>query len=436
MIDYKLLALQNPWWENPGTIDQDPRLTEFDNLTFKYLPKNVLDIELRSGDINLITGPRQTGKSTAIKLYIRHLLKTAFSPKSILFFSCDALSTRQDVIDLIIDFDRISSSSQKAIFLDEVTSVSDWPQGIKWLADAGLLQDKTVFLTGSSSLSFKKSGEFLPGRRGKGIDINFLPITFSEFLDLNNIQTKLDLRSLIKIESCFDKFLLSGGFLRNINYGLTTENTDLYLETLRSELFKAGKKEDSLREVVRKIIGSVSSQTSYTNIAQEAELGSKNTAIDYLSFLEDSFFLIETKSYDPHQKRVILKRNKKFYTVDPYLFWLLTAFIAGIDNLSALTSPAKSEEIMGKLVENFVASELFKKRLSFYFAQNSRELDFYLPKENLAVEIKYKKRITNDDLKPLQLAPAKSKKILVTKDTLEKHDGVLFIPAPLFSFSL
>lgn len=436
MIDYNLLTLQNPWWENPQSINRDPRLAEFDELKFKYLPKNVLDLKLQPGDVNIITGPRQTGKSTAVKLYIRHLLETKFTPDAILFFSCDALSTHQDAINLIVEFDKITPVSQKAIFLDEITSAQNWPQAIKWLADTGLLKDKTVFLTGSSSISLKKSGEFLPGRRGKGVDVNFLPISFPQFLSLNQIKTKLDLRSLIKIENYFEKFLLSGGFLRNINYGLTTENTDLYLETLRSELFKSGKKEDSLREVIRKIIGSISSQTSYTNIAQEAELGSKNTAIDYLSFLQDSFFLIETKSYNPHQKRVILKRNKKFYTVDPYLFWLLTAFTNGIDNLAVLTSPAKSQDTMGKLVENFIATELFKKNFTFYFAQNSRELDFYLPKENLAIEIKYKNKITSEDLKPLEIAPAKSRKILVTKDILEKRGDISLIPAPLFPLSL
>ncbi len=433
MIDYRLLSLQNPWWENPSSINRDPRLAEFDKLKFQYVPKSVLDIKLRSTDVNIITGPRQTGKSTAVKLYIRRLLGKKVPPETILFFSCDALSTHQDVIDLIIEFDRIAPPSPKTIFLDEITSAGNWPQAIKWLADTGLFKDKTIFLTGSSSLSLKKSGEFLPGRRGQGIDVNFLPISFPEFLALNKVETKLDLRSLIKIENYFDRFLLSGGFLRNINYGQTTENTDLYLETLRSELFKSGKKEDSLREVVRKIMSSLSSQTSYTTIAQEAELGSKNTAIEYLAFLEDSFFLIETKSYDPQQKRVILKRNKKFYTVDPYLFWLLTAFITGIDNLAALTSPAKSEETMGKLVENFVASELFKKGRTFFFAQNSRELDFYLPKENLAIEVKYKRKITSEDLKPLELAPVKSRKILVTKNILENRGDISLMPAALFS---
>ena len=42
---------------------------------------------------------------------------------------------------------------------------------IKWLVDAGLLQDCRMILSGSSSVSLKKSGEFMPGRRKNGKDI-------------------------------------------------------------------------------------------------------------------------------------------------------------------------------------------------------------------------------------------------------------------------
>lgn len=426
MIDYSYFALQNPWWEDRNAIDRDDKLVEFDGLAYKYFPKEILNAKLRPGDINIITGPRQTGKSTAVKLFIRQLLNKKFSPASILFFSCDALSNQKEIIEVVREFNKLARSELKIIFLDEITAVDGWPQAVKWLADTGLLKDSAVFLTGSSSISFKKTGEFLPGRRGKGKDFHFLPVNFKEYLSLKKV-------SRSNINSAFEEFLLTGGFLRNINYGFTDENFQLYLATLRSELFKAGRKEDFLREVVRKILNSLSSQTSYTNVAEEAELGSKNTAVDYLAFLADSFFLKEVKAYDPHQKRVILKKNKKFYTVDPFLIWLFSGFVFGSENPARLPSLYRSADQKSKLIENFVATELYKSGVEFYFSQNSRELDFYLPKEKIAIEVKYKDKITSEDLKPLEIAPENFRKILVSKNTSETRGQVEIIPATFFS---
>lgn len=442
MIDYSYLDIQNPWWKNPQAINADEKLVEFEKLKFKYTPAEILNLPLQSGDINIITGPRQTGKSTALKLYIRNLLQKKFPPRSILFFNCDAFSSEKDLIDLVMNFIRDLQGEKVCLILDEVTSVNNWPQAIKWLVDTGILKQAAVFLTGSSSISFKKSGEFLPGRRGKGKDIVFLPITFADYLLLHGIK-KLDWnykqsfsanKNSAEINSHFNDFFLSGGLLRNINYGASV-NTALYLATLKSELFKNGKKEDFLREVIRKLLNSLSSQTSYTNIAEEAELGSKNTAIDYLSFLSDSFFLKETKFYEINQKRIFLKKNKKYYTVDPYFVWMFWVFVNGEESFRSYPGLYSSFAEKGKLIENFLASELVKTRAEFYFYQNSRELDFILPKQKIAIEVKYKNKIVSEDLRSLKEAPKNFTKILVSKNTLEKREDIQLIPAHLITLS-
>ncbi len=435
MIDYSYLAIQNPWWDDPGSINQDEKLIEFEASKYKYLPQQVLNLKFRPGDVNIITGPRQTGKSTAVKLYLRRLLKNGFPAESILFFNCDALSSQKDLTDLVMEFIGGRGAKSTGIFLDEVTSVASWPQAIKWLADAGLLKHSTLFLTGSSSISLKKHGEFLPGRRGRGADIVFLPLTFGQYLNLVGIKTAdQNFKHSAKIKSHFEDYLLTGGLLRNINYGAKA-NISLYLATLRSELFKNGKKEDFLREVVRKLLNSLSSQTSYTNIAEEAELGSKNTAIDYLSFLADSYFLAETKFYDINQRRLVLKKNKKYYTVDPYFIFMFSAFVYGEEGFATYQKRYDSPAEKAKLVENFIASELVKSQAEFYFYQNSRELDFILPKNRLAIEVKYKHKITSQDLKPLQLAAPGYRKILVSKNTLAYRQGINIIPAHLAAVS-
>lgn len=436
MIDYTYAQLQNPWWEDKNDIELDEKIREYSGLAYKYKPIKFLGLPLRKGDVNIITGPRQTGKSTAIKLYIQKLLKSNFPPDAILFFNCDALSTKQDIIDLIKEYDKRQNNSEKAIFLDEISSIPDWSYGIKWLADAGITKNSTLFLTGSSSIHLKKSGEFLPGRRGKGKDIEFLPVTFKEFLNLKDVDIKNPgLKTLSKTERLFEEFLIYGGFLRNIN--IKPPDNNLYIQTLRSDLYKAGKKENFLKEVIKKILTSLSSQTSYTNIAEEAELGSKNTAIEYLGFLADSFFIKETKFFDISQKRIILKKNKKYYTVDPYMIWFFESFVSGVLNFSVIEKYHNSPAEKSKLIENFIASELTKSQVEFYYYQNSQELDFYLPKEKLAIEVKYKRKITSEDLRPVKFnALSKNvKKIVVTKNELRKIGDISLIPAELVTLS-
>lgn len=436
MIDYSYLTLQNPWWQNATAIDADDKIREFESLRFQYRPAQILDAPIRPGDITVITGPRQTGKSTGVKLLIRNLLLNRRNPKSVMYFNCDALSSEKDLIDLVVQYEKTVEPAQTVIFLDEISSVPNWPQGIKWLADAGLMKHAAIFLTGSSSINLKKSGELLPGRRGKGQDVRFLPISFADYLTLHDIRIDpVSLSDTVHLTQLMGEkhtlarhyraFLQTGGFLRNINYGITEIGNDLYLKTLKSELYKAGKKEDHVREVIRKILSSLSSQTSYTNIAEEAELGSKNTAIDYLAFLADSFFLKETKCWDIDSRRVILKKNKKFYTSDPYLVWLFESFVTG--NVSLQQSMEVIDE--SRLAENFVAGELDKNDHEIYYAQAASELDFYLPKLSLGIEVKYKNKITRDDI---AFPKACRKKILVSKQTFERQDDVLIIPVYAF----
>ena len=103
MIDYSYLTLQNPWWRDAAAIEEDDKIKEFESLKFQYHPTQILDVKLRMEDITLIAGPRQTGKSTAIKLLIRKLIREKWNPHHLFYFNCDALSNEKDVIDLVLN---------------------------------------------------------------------------------------------------------------------------------------------------------------------------------------------------------------------------------------------------------------------------------------------------------------------------------------------
>ncbi len=86
------------------------------------------------------------------------------------------------------------------VIIDEITQVSNWQTAVKYLADLGLLDNAVVLLTGSSAYDLKISTERLPGRKGAGKDLVFLPITFSEYLETLGIHLeKLDLTSILSL---------------------------------------------------------------------------------------------------------------------------------------------------------------------------------------------------------------------------------------------
>lgn len=454
MIDYSLLALQNPWWRNKELIEKDAKVREFMASVVQYVPREVLDWKLVPGAVNVISGPRQTGKTTALKLLIRSLLAKQIPAERILYFNCDALESRKDIIDLVLGFfDGLHKPSEKVppnyLFLDEVSSVTDWPYAIKWLVDEGLLAKSKVILTGSSSINLKKSGEFLPGRRGGGIDIRFLPISFFEysrlvlpdfslenpagsFEELEKLEKQL-LRKRADLKKVYWDFLLTGGFLKVVNLlskkEPLAEAAELYQGALKSELAKFRKKELHARRVLDKVIRSLTAETSYANVAEEAELGSKNTAADYLGFFADSFLLAETLFYSVPQKRVVIKKNKKYYPTDPFLLWVFNSFVSGSNQIEEFHRRYLTPPLDSQLAEAFVASELYKSGLEFYYFRNSRGLDFYIPEGDLGVEVKYKEKITSSDLESLRCA---GKKVIVSKNTLEKRGDVLIIPAHLW----
>lgn len=452
MIDYQLLVIQNPWWGSKELIVNDPKLKEFQQAAIKHYPHQVLDLLLEPSAINIVSGPRQTGKSTALKLLIQQLIEKQ-PAETIFYFNCDALANKQELINLVLSFfdqlkNRYGESTNNYIFLDEISSVPDWSYGVKWLADSGLLRRSKIILTGSSSINLKKSGEFLPGRRQGGQDIAFLPIDFFTYLKLLITRINIEpassfeeLRRLaqqlqttgISIQKFYNDFLLTGGFLKVIDRFWKKESlsevVEIYQSTIKSELAKFGKKEIHARAILNKIVRSLTAETSYVNIAEESELGSKNTASDYLNFFADAFLLKEVFFYEIAQKRVVIKKNKKFYPTDPFILWMFQVLISASNQIELFYQKYMTTPLDSQLAELFVASELYKKRLDFYFFKNQSELDFYLPTREIGIEVKYKDRIIRDDM--VGLRPAK-RKLLVSKNLLLQKENVLVVPAYLF----
>ena len=68
----------------------------------------------------------------------------------------------------------------KYLIIDEVTYIRHWDKAVKFLADAGQLEDITLMLTGSDMLILSEARMRFPGRRGVAdkVDFHLYPLSF------------------------------------------------------------------------------------------------------------------------------------------------------------------------------------------------------------------------------------------------------------------
>jgi len=152
-INFALLQKYNPWWEEKNLIQKDERMLNFEKQAIKYFPRFLEREKFEIGVYTLI-GPRQVGKSTALKLFVRDLLfKKKIEASHIFFFQCDIIDHYQDLIQVLeVYLQSLDHTKEIYVFLDEISFVEEWPRAIKHLIDRGDLKKAIIFLTGSLSL--------------------------------------------------------------------------------------------------------------------------------------------------------------------------------------------------------------------------------------------------------------------------------------------
>ena len=64
---------QNIWWQDKSLISHDPKIRELNAQRFKWRPRLLEEFDLDHFAIYTLRGPRQVGKTTALKILIHDL---------------------------------------------------------------------------------------------------------------------------------------------------------------------------------------------------------------------------------------------------------------------------------------------------------------------------------------------------------------------------
>ncbi len=450
------LVRLNPWWSNPDEIESDTKIVE------ALSKKPTKGYAYTSIANTILLGPRQVGKTTYLKLMIRHLIRHQVDPRRILYFSCELLENKRDIIDLLSLYDSMFSdvAGCKYVLLDEVTFAREWEAAIKYFLDTGMSENKVIYATGSSSIWLFKGFERMPGRN---IRVRvFMPLTFREYVELfgsqylkselNEIES-FNLSKLVNLKSLYDRalklspfinevnalfrnYLKTGGFLKP-SYELKchsniSEETYLdYVKWIEGDLALLGRKITLLRKLMLPLIERVSTKFSYAKLAREADLRSHVTVRDYIEVLEGLLLLRVFYQTSPISKMPDYRKEKKVYFTDPFLYSVFKGYSYGVYR-------DYSHENESAIVEGIIGEHLARQfrdhhaRVMFYVEKG--ETDFTILKENmklLGVEVKWSRNVSKMDFANRHRF---REKILVSMQDLEyyEEDKMLIIPAPLF----
>ena len=376
------------------------------------------------------TGLRRAGKSYLLYQIIRDkFFESNFESVLMINFEDERLIgiTFKD-LELIMEAYYELYDHKPVLFLDEIQNVKHWQKFVRRLADEGI----QVFVTGSNADML--SHEIATVLGGRFINKEILPLSFSEYLTFLEIpyskKTKYS-SNKYEIIKIYEQYLKFGGFPELFKF----ENKREFLSSVYQKLFYGDliarynvSNSNVLKLLVKKLAESVNNETSVNRIknlikSTGASIGN-NTLFDYLNYLESSYLIGTVSNY--YSKFSEKETNKKYYFLDTGILGL---FLIDQDT---------------KLLENQVYIQLRRKGFEPYFLKKKSEIDFYVPEENLLIQVSYSIKDTETykrETKGLTLAMKEMKikeSYIVTyneEDVIETDAGVIHV-VPAWSWLL
>ncbi len=457
---WDILGRVNKWWIDPKRIVEDDHVSRFMKSTVRWCP-NVFGVDDIADGVYTLRGPRQVGKTTMLKLFIKQLLESGFDPHSIVYVPCDILEDYSELLRHLIDIRR-RVSGRILIILDEVTFVREWQRAVKVFVDQGLLKDTTIIACGSHAVDVKEGASYLVGRRGHArhpIDRELLTMKFRDYVAVTNpelvkkIKTLDDVVSMSSlkreafIEEIFEifmKYLVTGGFPRVIDEynrrGMVSRETfSDFTNYLSRDIAKLGKSENTARALMASIIKQRCNPTSWNSIAREIGI-SQPVAQEYGDFLSRMYIIRLT--YHPNRTFTGRdeRKDKKLILRDPFLYHVASVWIRGFPEISINPQETLIQNLDAEqqhIVEMIVIEHIARHYVTYYW-RREKEIDAIIIRNGnvMGFEVKWKERISRSEIREAirtynKIPLNRRKLIIVTKNTFDDRGNVMLVPAPL-----
>ena len=327
-----------------------------------------------STQIKVIMGVRRSGKS----ILSYQLLKN--KPFAYVNFDDEKLAslTAQDLNDVLEIFYEVYGDF-KYILLDEIQNITGWELFVNRLHRQGF----NVIVTGSNAhLLSRELSTHLTGRH---IALQLFPFSFTEFIKYHGTELKsiglLSTKERGLLKKKFEEYTSMGGFPE---VSKDPANKKTYLQSLYSDILNKDiiirhkiKFSKTLKEIANSLISNTASHVSFNKIKNIFNLKSVHTALNYLSYMEESFlfFLVPRFSYKAKERAIA---SRKIYAIDTGM----------VDSVSI-----SSSQNIGKIYENVVFLELAKQssieQFEIYYWQDiyQKEVDFIIKADRKIKEL-------------------------------------------------
>ncbi len=350
----------------------------------------------------IISGVRRCGKSTLLKQLIKRVGSVHYfnfeDPRAINFEVSDFHLLEKAFAEL---------GDDEYYFFDEIQNVAGWERMVRGALDSG----KKVVVTGSNAMLLSRElGTKLTGRH---LAYELFPMSFNEMLRLKGSSPSLDR---------FKEYMENGGFPEYLKYGNEGMLQGLFSDIVLKDVVVRHKLRDSklVESLALNLLSNAGREFTHNRLKHAFNMGNITTAVNYVSFLEDTYLVFSIPGYYPsaHQQLV---NPKKVYAID-------TALVRA--NTLSFSRDISS------MLENVVFLQLRRRTKSIYYYKGQHECDFLI-KEKGAVQkaiqvcCKLDENNRSRELEGLKEVIAKfhiERGLILTLDQEDEYDSIDVVP--------
>ncbi len=329
----------------------------------------------------IIKGVRRAGKSR-----LSYMLSAKFKPEHTLIVNFEDPrlgNVKASEIFKIIEIyqKNVDVSGPRLLILDEVQNVDGWEKSVRTLVDT---KQCKIIVTGSSSKLM--SEEYATALTGRHVDFELFPLSFREFLKWNNfkIETLELYRKKALLLKLLEEYLEFGGFPEVVKTESSVEKIRLlqgyFYDILTKDIVKRYRVREihKLEEMARYCLSNISAVLSLNRIRKVVGI-SLDTAERFSKYMDIARLFLFLRRFSFSVKSQIAS-PRKVYTMDTGLY---------------TSAGFRFSQNIGKLMENAVAVELFRRKsyweketeVYYYKTKNGKEIDFLIKRKNRIAEL-------------------------------------------------
>ncbi len=306
------------------------------------------DIDLTLPFAVILSGIRRCGKSTLL----RQVMK-ATNGRYYFNFE-DPKATNFDVNDFqkLDELFQEEFGQEDCYYFDEIQNVEKWEIFVRAMLDMG----KHFLITGSNaSLLSKELGTKLTGRH---LRQELFPFSYREFLTFTSGKEGSE---------TFGEYLRKGGFPEYLQFGRSEILQELLNDIVMRDIVVRHKLRSPkvIKEMALFLISNVGVEFSFNGLAKMFSLGSTNSAISFVSYLEDSYLLFTVPKFSYSLKK---------QSVNPKKIFVIDNGLADVNSVSFSSNK-------GRMLENAVFLDLRRRGKEIFYFKDRKECDFVVREE-------------------------------------------------------